>query len=151
MKFPVLWSGLCCYTEGWGGKCSEILATIKLLYNPRVNKVFTSLHTTLDEGENWLYFLVLLIIWAAKFCAANETPPATASNNLLKLADERRTKAVKVSNGLQTSTLWNPWQPLAIPTCNVAWTALWLAWLLPIILWCKVLLSWSFVNGCSHI
>ena len=41
MKFPVLWSGLCCYTEGWGGKCSEILATIKLLYNPRVNKVFT--------------------------------------------------------------------------------------------------------------
>ena len=44
MKFPVLWSGLCCYTEGWGGKCSEILATIKLLYNPRVNKVFTSIH-----------------------------------------------------------------------------------------------------------
>ena len=29
------------YTEGWGGKCSEILATIKLLYNPRVNKVFS--------------------------------------------------------------------------------------------------------------
>ena len=44
MKFPLLWSGLCCYTEGWGGKCSEILATIKLNYNPRVNKVFTSLH-----------------------------------------------------------------------------------------------------------
>ena len=41
MKFPVLWSGLCCYTEGWSGKCSEILATIKLLYNPRVNKVLT--------------------------------------------------------------------------------------------------------------
>ena len=41
MKFPVLWSGLCRYTEGWGEKCSEILATIKLLYNPRVNKVFT--------------------------------------------------------------------------------------------------------------
>ena len=40
MKFPVLWSGLCCYTEGWGGKCSEILATIKLLYNARLNKVF---------------------------------------------------------------------------------------------------------------
>ena len=40
----MLWSGLCCYTEGWGGKCSEILAMIKLLYNPRVNKVFTSLH-----------------------------------------------------------------------------------------------------------
>ena len=36
-----LWSGLCCHTEGWGGKCTEILATIKLLYNPRVNKVFT--------------------------------------------------------------------------------------------------------------
>ena len=29
MKFPVLWSG------------SEILAMIKLLYNPRVNKVLT--------------------------------------------------------------------------------------------------------------
>ena len=41
MKFPVLWSGLCCYTV----KCSEILAHIKLLYNPRVNKVFTSLRT----------------------------------------------------------------------------------------------------------
>ena len=41
MKFPVLWSGLCCSSEGWGGKCSEILATITLLYNPRVNIVFT--------------------------------------------------------------------------------------------------------------
>ena len=39
MKFPVLWSGLCFSSEGW--KCSEILATIKLLYNPRVNIVFT--------------------------------------------------------------------------------------------------------------
>ena len=39
MKLPVLWSGLCCYTV----KCSEILAT-KLLYNPRVNKVFTFTH-----------------------------------------------------------------------------------------------------------
>ena len=28
-------------SEGWGGECSEILATIKLLYNPRVNIVFT--------------------------------------------------------------------------------------------------------------
>ena len=37
MKFPVLWSGLGCYTV----KCSEILAHIELLYNPRVNKVFT--------------------------------------------------------------------------------------------------------------
>ena len=33
MKFPVLWCGLCYYTEAWGGKFSEILATI----NPRVN------------------------------------------------------------------------------------------------------------------
>ena len=33
-------------SEGWGGKCSEILATIKLLDNPRVNIVFTSLHFT---------------------------------------------------------------------------------------------------------
>ena len=37
MRFPVLWSGLCCYSV----KCSEILAHIKLLYNRRVNKVFT--------------------------------------------------------------------------------------------------------------
>ena len=46
MKFPVLWSGLCCYTV----KCSEILhvAHIKLLYNPRVNKVFTSLPSNHD-------------------------------------------------------------------------------------------------------
>ena len=50
MKFPVLWPGLCCYTEaGWGGKCSEILATIKLLYNPRVNKVFTVFTHVLAE------------------------------------------------------------------------------------------------------
>ena len=28
-------------SEGWGGKYSEILATIKLLFNPRVNIVFT--------------------------------------------------------------------------------------------------------------
>ena len=41
MKFPVLWSGLGCYTV----KFSEILAHMELLYNPRVNKVFTSLHT----------------------------------------------------------------------------------------------------------
>ena len=39
MKFPVLWSGVGCYTV----KCSEILAHIELLYNPRVSKVFTSL------------------------------------------------------------------------------------------------------------
>ena len=44
MKFQVLCSGLCCYTEGWGGKCSDAFATIKLLKNPRANKVFTSLH-----------------------------------------------------------------------------------------------------------
>ena len=42
MKFLMLWSGLCCCTV----KCSEILAHIKLLHNPRVNKVFTSLHFT---------------------------------------------------------------------------------------------------------
>ena len=50
MKFPVLWSGLCCYTEVWGGKCSEILATIKLLYNPRVNKVFKFTFTSNVES-----------------------------------------------------------------------------------------------------
>ena len=38
----VVWPLLCLRV---GGKCSEILATIKLLYNPRVNKVFTSLFT----------------------------------------------------------------------------------------------------------
>ena len=48
MKFPVLWSGVCRYTEGWGGKGLEILATIKLLYNPRVNEVFTLLHFTCE-------------------------------------------------------------------------------------------------------
>ena len=36
-----LWSGLCWHTEGFGENFSEILVTIKLLYNPRVNKVFT--------------------------------------------------------------------------------------------------------------
>ena len=44
MKFPVLCSGLCWYTESWGGKCSQILATIMLLYNARENKVFTPSH-----------------------------------------------------------------------------------------------------------
>ena len=43
IKFPVFWSGLCCCTV----KCSEILAHIELLYNPRVNKVFTSHFTSL--------------------------------------------------------------------------------------------------------
>ena len=33
MRVMVLWSGLCLlYCHGWGGKCSEILAMIKLLY-----------------------------------------------------------------------------------------------------------------------
>ena len=48
----MLWSGLCCYTEGWGGKCSEILATIKLLYNPRVNKY--SLHKKVRSDLNYV-------------------------------------------------------------------------------------------------
>ena len=47
MKSPVLWSGLGCYPV----KCSEKLSHIELLYNPRVNKVFTSLHS-----ENLHYF-----------------------------------------------------------------------------------------------
>ena len=38
----VVWP-LLLISEGWGGKCWEILATVKLLYNPRVNIVFTSL------------------------------------------------------------------------------------------------------------
>ena len=52
MKFPVLWSGLCCNTV----KCSKILAHIKLLYNPRVNKVFsslTSLHKDKQTGGGY--------------------------------------------------------------------------------------------------
>ena len=57
MKFPVLWSGLCCYTKGWGGKCSEILATIKLLYNPRVNKVFTFTFTAREGGGEALPYM----------------------------------------------------------------------------------------------
>ena len=65
MKFPVLWSGLCCYTEGWGGKCSEILATIKLLYNPRVNKVFTS-QCFVVYGRDRLLFCVAVV---QSFCA----------------------------------------------------------------------------------
>ena len=70
-----LWSGLCCYTEGWGGKCSEILATIKLLYNPRVNKVFTHSLTQVTLPSNSASILtrfirsssltVLLFFW---FC-----------------------------------------------------------------------------------
>ena len=61
MKFPVLWSGLCCYTEGWGGKCSEILAMIKLLYNPRVNKVFTSLFTIGEILVKFFFFFFLQV------------------------------------------------------------------------------------------
>ena len=38
-------------SEGWGGECSEILATIKLLYNPRVKKVFTSLHIHFENAS----------------------------------------------------------------------------------------------------
>ena len=57
MKFPVLWSGLCCCTV----KFSEILAHIKLLYNPRVNKVFTSHLTSL----HFYYYLCV-----AKTCIA---------------------------------------------------------------------------------
>ena len=71
MKFPVLWSGFCCYTEGWGGKCSEILATIKLLYNPRVNKVFTSLHFSLNQLTllpSPFHHHCLLVVHAGKGC-----------------------------------------------------------------------------------
>ena len=46
-------------SEGWGGKCSEISATIKLLCNPRVNKVFTftftfSVQSRINRSENRL-------------------------------------------------------------------------------------------------
>ena len=58
MKFLVLWSGLCCYTEGLGEKCLEILAMIKLLYNPRVNKVFTHFHS-LSHSPALLLFSLL--------------------------------------------------------------------------------------------
>ena len=42
----MLWSDLCCNTE----KCSEILAHIELLYNPRVNKVFTHSLEIVESG-----------------------------------------------------------------------------------------------------
>ena len=46
-------------SEGWGGKCSEILATIKLLYNPRVNKVFTFTFTSYFKmNRTFLPFLL---------------------------------------------------------------------------------------------
>ena len=57
--FPVLWSGLCCYTEGWAEKCSEVLATINLLYNLRVNKVFTS--GSVFSGSEFLGFTVFTV------------------------------------------------------------------------------------------
>ena len=55
MKFPVLWSGLSCYTV----KSSEILAHIELLYNPRVNKVFTHSHTS--NKKKLLHSLKILL------------------------------------------------------------------------------------------
>ena len=46
----VLWSGLLPVVQL---KCSETLALLELLYNPRANKVFTSLH----ESFNCIYLL----------------------------------------------------------------------------------------------
>ena len=39
-------------SEGWGGECSEILATIQLLYNPRVNIVYTYSHSPSASGQD---------------------------------------------------------------------------------------------------
>ena len=48
-------AGLCCCTV----KCSEILAHIKLLYNPRVNKVFTHLtHSAIASGNSYASFVL---------------------------------------------------------------------------------------------
>ena len=70
MKFPVLWSGLCCYIAGWDGKCSEILAMIKLFQNPRVNKVFISCRysdmATKLSGQTFIFggiFFVSKLFW----------------------------------------------------------------------------------------
>ena len=82
MKFPVLWSGLCCYTEGWGGKCSEILATIKLLYNPRVNKVFRHFTSLLDLFVN---------------------PLITVANRRVRLCSQEANKASKIYVGRSTT------------------------------------------------
>ena len=60
MKFPVLWYGLCCFTEGWYGKCSEILARMKLLYNPRVNKIFT--HSVSHSLTGYMKFKTLKLL-----------------------------------------------------------------------------------------
>ena len=48
-RSKLTWSGLFLFKWGLGWKCSEILPTIKLLYNPRVNIVFTS-----SCSEVWL-------------------------------------------------------------------------------------------------
>jgi len=45
-------------TEGWGGKCSGILAMIKLLLNPRVNKVFIAYHVMSYRSENRKFKIV---------------------------------------------------------------------------------------------
>ena len=63
MKFPVLWSGLCCWSEGWGGKFSEILATIKLLHNTRVNKVYS--HS--QYSQSFQSSIVPLATWKYKW------------------------------------------------------------------------------------
>ena len=51
-------------------KCSEILAHIKLLYNPRVNKVFTSLHkqNNCKESDDPDVEKILLGLNANKAC-----------------------------------------------------------------------------------
>ena len=64
-------------SEGWGGKCSEILATIKLLYNPRVNKVFISIQ-----------------------CDGNGKVKATANENLSHTGKTEQLEANKKSSKL---------------------------------------------------
>ena len=61
MKFPLLWSGLCCCTKGWGGKCSEILATMKLLWKSEGKE---SIHFT-----SHFTFLSAFIFRSRNFCA----------------------------------------------------------------------------------
>ena len=64
-------------SKGWGGKCSEILATIKLLYNPRVNKVFISIQ-----------------------CNGNGKVKATANENLSHTGKTEQLEANKKSSKL---------------------------------------------------
>ena len=109
MKFPVLWSGLCCYTEGWGGKCSEILATIKLLYNPRVNKVFTSIHKFTKNHRHYLRHCSIQTLQTLPTLYYTDTTDTT--DTVLYRYCRFHTHYRNYSWTIQTLQTW-PWQKL---------------------------------------